>query len=187
MPLPTSRPLPIILINGFPDSDMLRIARKLVDLFTHHDAKCFHNHHLDRPAEAILPRTHPRWEFVRHALLSTVFDQLAECEDTKKSIYVMTQIMSSHDIGHDTMFNYRDMAARRGCTFVPVTITSNMENVVRLIRNGRRAARGDDKSAEDPMLYDDYYHIRVDGTKLNDDEAAQAIYEHVLRVCRELR
>ncbi|TVY75382.1 hypothetical protein Focb16_v005198 [Fusarium oxysporum f. sp. cubense] len=189
-------PLPIIHINGFPGQGKLTIARKLIELLKPYNGKLVHNHLLIDPVGAILPRSSPDYQPLRRAVRSVIFDALAVSQDTMESIVVFTDFQSNDGIGRGVMTEYCDMAARRGCTFVPITITCSKEENLRRLASSERVLH---EKLTDTVLVahlrdndvvhqwpDDPFHMELDVTKLQADAAARVIHEHVLRVCKEL-
>ncbi|RGP79773.1 aaa atpase family [Fusarium longipes] len=189
--------LPIIHINGFPGVGKLTIARKLVDLLSPYNGKLVHNHLLIDPVGAILPRSSPDYQTARRAVRSVIFDALAVSHDTADSVFIFTDFQSNNEIGRGVIAEYCNMTERRGCTFVPVTVTCNKEENLRRLASTERTVHGKLTDAtlvahlrENAVVYqwskDDPYHMELDITELNVDEAAHAIFEHVLAVCKEL-
>ncbi|KAH7196388.1 uncharacterized protein B0J16DRAFT_325905 [Fusarium flagelliforme] len=189
--------LPIIHINGYPGMGKLTIARKLVELLSPYNGRLVHNHLLIDPVGAILPRSSPDYQPARHAVRSVIFDALAVSQDTADSVFVFTDFQSNDEIGRGVIAEYRNMTARRGCTFVPVTVTCNEEENLRRLASIERVVHGKLTDAtvvahlrENAVVHqwpkEDPCHMELDITKLNADEAAHAIFEHVLAVCKEL-
>lgn len=189
-------PLPIIHINGFPGIGKLTIARKLVALLAPHNGKLIHNHLLIDPAGAVLPRSSADYQPLRRAIRDAVFNTLAVSPDAFDSVYVFTDFQSDDDVGRAVMAEYRAMAARRGCTFVPVTVTCGREENLRRLASSKRALHGKLTSAEvvsgiraNTVIHQsrrDLFGMELDLTDLDADVAARKIYEHVLEVCEEL-
>jgi hypothetical protein len=115
-------PLPIIHINGFPGTGKLTIAWKLVALLAPYNGKLVHNHLLIDPAGAILSRASVDYQPLRRAIRTAIFDTLATSQDTFDSVFVFTDFQSDDDIGSAVMAEYRAMATRRGCAFIPIVV-----------------------------------------------------------------
>jgi ABC-type oligopeptide transport system ATPase subunit len=188
-------PLPIIHINGFPGTGKLTIARKLVALLAPYSGKLVHNHLLIDPAGAILPRTSADYQSLRRAIRTAVFDTLATSQDTFDSVFVFTDFQSDSDIGSAVMAEYRDMAARRGCAFIPIVVTCSKEENLRRLASLERsqhekltdielAARIRDNSVihQSP---DDRFRMELDLTELGADAAASMIHGHILEVLKD--
>ncbi|KAF4439260.1 aaa atpase family protein [Fusarium austroafricanum] len=129
----------------------------------------------------------------RRALRTAVFDTLATSQDTFDSVFVFTDFSLMITSGSSVMAEYRAMAARRGCTFVPVTlICSKEENLHRLVSPERSIhgkltdmdlvthIRDNSVVHQSPT---DGFRMELDLTDLQPDMAAHMIYEHVLKVC----
>lgn len=188
---------PIIHINGYPGTGKLTIAQKLVELLSSYNGRLVHNHLLIDPVGAILPRSSPDYQPLRRALRSVIFDALAASHDTKESIYVFTDFQSNDDIGRGVIAEYRDMAAHRGCSFVPITVTCGEDENLRRLASSERIRHGKLTDAklvarlrDTAVIYqwskDDPLHMELDITELEVDAAAHTIFEHVFRVCEEL-
>ena len=89
------------------------------------------------------------------------------------------------------------MATRRGCSFVPITVTCTKEENLRRLISSDRLLHGKLTDTEVvahlrdvAVVYqwpkDDQFHIQLDITDLDVDTAARTIFEHVLKVCDEL-
>ncbi|KAH6954629.1 hypothetical protein HG530_010788 [Fusarium avenaceum] len=185
-------PLPIIHINGFPGIGKLTIARKLVALLAPYNGKLVHNHLLIDPAGTILSRASADYQPLRRAIRTAIFNILATSRDTFDSVFVFTDFQSDDDIGSAVMAEYRAMAARRGCAFIPIVVTcSKEENLRRLTSMGRSqhekltdvelVARIRDNSAihQSP---DDFFRMELDVTELDEDTAAHVMHRHILKV-----
>ncbi|KAF5658764.1 aaa atpase family [Fusarium circinatum] len=188
--------LPIIHINGFPGQGKLTIARKLVELLKPYNGKLVHNHLLIDPVGAILPRSSPDYQPTRSAVRSVIFDALAVSRDTMGSVYVFTDFQSNDDIGRGVMAEYCNMAARRGCTVLPITVTCSKEENLRRLSSSERVLH--EKLTDTALVAylrdnavtyqwsDDPLHMEIDVTELEADAVARIIYEHTLKVCKEL-
>ncbi|KAF4505962.1 hypothetical protein G6O67_006094 [Ophiocordyceps sinensis] len=189
-------PLPIVHINGFPGIGKLTIARKLVALLAPYNGKLVHNHLLIDPAGAVLPRSSADYQPLRRAIRAAVFDALATSRDTFDSVFVFTDFQSDDDVGRAVMAEYRAMAARRGCTFVPVTVTCGKEENLRRLASSERSLHGKLTDAElvahicdNAVIHQspgDPFQMELDLTELDAHVAARMVYEHVLDVCAEL-
>ncbi|KAI8721627.1 hypothetical protein NCS52_00304600 [Fusarium sp. LHS14.1] len=188
--------LPIVHINGFPGIGKLTIARKLVTLLAPYNGKLVHNHLLIDPAGAVLPRSSSDYQPLRRAIRDAIFNTLAVSRDTFDSVFVFTDFQSDDDVGRAVMAEYRAMAARRGCTFVPVTLTCGKEENLRRLTSSERALRGKLTDAElvshirdNAVVHQslkDPFQVELDLTELDADAAARMILEHVLKVCVKL-
>ena len=188
-----SMPYPIIHINGFPGVGKLTIARHLVDLLKPYNAKLVHNHLLIDPASAVLPRSSSCYQSLRRAIRAAVFDTLAECPDTFGSVVVFTDFQSNDEIGSSVMAEYRSMATRRHCTFVPIILTCSKEENLKRLGNTERSLHG--KLTDSELVSyirdtDDVHRLAdemtLDVTTLDANAAARLIYTHIVDVCAEL-
>ncbi|KAM0354937.1 hypothetical protein ACHAPU_000777 [Fusarium lateritium] len=187
-------PHPIIHINGFPGTGKLTIARKLVALLGAQNGKLVHNHLLIDPAGAILPRTSSDYQPLRRAIRTAIFDTLATSQDTFDSIFVFTDFQSDDAIGRGVMEEYRAMASRRGCAFVPITVTCSMEENMRRLVSTERTQHGKLTDAElmahvrDTSIIhqtpEDHWGMELNLTELDADMAAAMLYKHVAEVCK---
>ncbi|KAG8354762.1 hypothetical protein FVEN_g7154 [Fusarium venenatum] len=188
---------PIIHINGYPGTGKLTIARKLVDLLLPYNGKLVHNHLLIDPVGAILPRSSPDYQHVRRALRSVIFVVTSDTANASESVFVFTDFQSDDNIGRSVIAEYRDMVARRRCIFVPITVTCSKDENLRRLSSSERIVHG--KLADTEMVThlrdhslihqwskDDPLHMELDITELKTNESARVIFEHVLRVCKEL-
>ena len=191
-------PFPVVHINGFPGTGKLTIARKLIDLLKPFNAKLVHNHLLIDPAGAVLPRTSVDYQPLRRAIRAAVFDTLAKSPDTFDSVYVFTDFQTGDEIGSSVMAEYRDMARRRDCVFVPVILTCSTEENLRRLGSVERAKHGKltDKEVVSAMREEgaevhrwerDEMQMELDVTELDADEAARVICRHVMGVLEDLR
>jgi hypothetical protein len=188
-------PLPIVHINGFPGIGKLTIARKLVALLGPYNGKPIHNHLLIDPASAVLPRSSADYQPLRRAIRAVVFDALAASSDTFDSVFVFTDFQSD-DVGRAVMAEYRAMAARRSCTFVPITVTCSKEENLRRLASSERSLQGKLMDAElvahirdNGVIHQspgDPFQMELDLTEMDADVAARRIHQHVLEVCVEL-
>ncbi|CAG9986693.1 unnamed protein product [Clonostachys byssicola] len=174
----------------------LTIARKLVTLLEPFKGKLVHNHLLIDPAGAILPRSSPDYQPLRCAIRAAVFDALAVSHDTFDSVFVFTDFQSDDEVGSAVMGEYRAMAARRGCTFVPITLTCSKEENLRRLVSSERSAHGKLTDTElVARLRDnavthqspgDPFQLELDLTELDAEAAARMVHQHILDVCVEL-
>ncbi|WXC66745.1 hypothetical protein SNK03_012525 [Fusarium graminearum] len=132
---------PIIHINGYPGVGKLTIAQKLVDLLSTFNGKLIHNHlHID-PVGAILPRPSSDYQPLRRTLRSVFFDALVKSHDTMASVIVFTDFQSNDALGRSAIAEYLDMAARRHCSFVPITIICSQEEKLRRLSSSEHPSR----------------------------------------------
>jgi hypothetical protein len=191
-----TRPLPIIHINGYPGTGKKTIATHLLPLISPYTTSLIHNHQLINPAAAILPRTSPDYQPLRKAIRTAVFDALATSRDTFGSVYVFTDFQSTDEVGSAVMEEYKDMARRRGCVIVPVTLTCEEgENLRRLVSEERethgkivdvKLATHFRKIEEIYEWSDNPFHLELDVTELEAEAAAEVLRKHILKVFSEL-
>ncbi|KAM0495614.1 hypothetical protein ACHAP8_007880 [Fusarium lateritium] len=189
-------PLPIVHLNGFPGTGKLTIARKLVDLLQPFQGKLVHNHLLIDPAGAILPRTSTDYQPLWYAIRAVIFDALSVSQDTFNSAFVFTDFQSDDSIGRGVMAEYCAMAARRGCTFVPVTVTCTKEENLRRLVSSERALHGKltdvdlvARIRDNSVVYQwpgNSNHLELDLTGLDADTSAGIIFRHLMMVCKDL-
>lgn len=189
-------PFPIIHINGYPGTGKKTIATHLIPTLSHYGAKLIHNHQLINPASAVLPRESPDYQPLRKAIRAAVFDALVTSPDTFRSMYVFTDFQSTDEIGSGVMEEYKDMAARRGCALIPITMTcAEGENMRRLVSEERETHGKivDVKLAahfrEIEEVYewpDNPFHLELNVTDLEADAAAEILRKHILKVVAEL-
>ncbi|EKJ67522.1 hypothetical protein FPSE_12337 [Fusarium pseudograminearum CS3096] len=113
------------------------------------------------------------------------------------SVIVFTDFQSNDALGRSVIAEYLDMAARRHCSSVPITITCSEEENLRRLSSSERIRHGKLTDMEvvahlrdNALIYqwpnDDPLHMELDITELKVDEAAHLILKHVLGVCKEL-
>ncbi|KAI1320661.1 hypothetical protein F5Y16DRAFT_417381 [Xylariaceae sp. FL0255] len=192
---------PIIHINGFPGTGKLTIARLLQSkLGGNKHCRMIHNHLLINPADAVLRRTEPGYRHLRKSIRSAVFTTLISNEATHDIVYIFTDFQSSDLMGSATCAEYLEMSEARGCALISVILSCEEEvNAVRL-RSAERLAHG--KIVDEELLRgfraDLTVHrfdfasgngteLELDVTHLTAEEAAQAVYEHVLRLYPEMK
>ncbi|KAJ4137174.1 hypothetical protein NW768_002755 [Fusarium equiseti] len=187
---PAAMALPIIHINGYPGTGKLTIARKLVEVLSHCNAKLIHNHLLIDPVDAILPRSSPEYQPARRALRSVIFDAIAKSPDTKNSIHVFTDFQSNDFIGRGVMGEYINLAERHKSLLVPITLTCSKEENLRRLASYERGFHG---KLTEPLVVEhlrnatEVYqwpegqplHLKLDVTELTVAEAVLAIVEHL--------
>ncbi|CAG9948838.1 unnamed protein product [Clonostachys rosea f. rosea IK726] len=158
--------------------------------------KLVHNHLLIDPAGAILPRSSADYQPLRCAIRAAVFDALAVSRDTFDSVFVFTDFQSDDEIGSAVMGEYRAMAARRDCTFVPITLTCSKEENLRRLDSSEGSVHGNLTDAElvarlrdNAVMHQspgDPFQLELDLTELDADAAARMVHQHILEVCVEL-
>ncbi|KAI9833610.1 MAG: hypothetical protein M1819_003563 [Sarea resinae] len=193
----TSKPFPIIHINGYPGAGKRTIARILVGLLDAFEARLVHNHLLIDPAGAVLPRTSSDYQALRRKIREAVFDTLVQSADTMRSMYVFTDYQSSDALGTSVVAEYESTALRRGCDFIPVIVQcSTPENLRRYVSEERTLlGKVTDvallshfrDNAEVHRFSNHPLQLELDVTNLEPAIAARLIYEHVLSVCQDLR
>lgn len=174
--------MPIIHTNGFPGIGKLTIARKLVDLLKHFNAKLVHNHLLIDPAGGVLARSSADYQPLRRAIRTVVFDTLATSPDTYDSIYVFTDAQSNDDTGSSVMIEYRSLVAHRNCALVPIILTCSKEENLKRLGTTERSVHGKLTDLEllpsiwdSEVIYqwpDDPLQMKLDHIELDADEAA---------------
>jgi hypothetical protein len=199
---PSSKPLPIIHINGFPGTGKLTIAREVVTSLQEHfaaagsrcQAKLVHNHLLINSADAVLHRTQPGYQILRKALRDAVFSTLKSEPATFTTAYLFTDWQSGDDIGTDVCKDFQFTAHERGCDFIPIVITCDQaENIVRL-RSSDRGLWHKITDAELLVQFREQSHpppvyrfenvetrLELDVTNLSAQQAAGCILQHVLK------
>jgi hypothetical protein len=125
-----------------------------------------------------------------------IFEPLAISCDTFDSIYIFTDFQCRDYIGCAVMAEYHAMAARRGCSFVPITLTcSKEENLRRLVcpeqsRHGKLAdAKLVAHICETTTIYQSLVNpvrLELDFTALDATVAARLLHQHIVRVCVQL-
>lgn len=200
-PVPRSKPLPIIHLNGFPGTGKLTIAREVVTILQEHFAsfgtgeqvKLVHNHLMINPADAVLHRTQPGYQKLRKALRDAIFSTLKSEPATFTTAYLFTDWQSGDDIGTEVCKDYQATALERGCEFIPIIVhCEQAENIAR-IRNSDRALWQKVTDAELLIRFREELHpppvhlfedvdtrLELDVTKLSAQQAAQCIMLHLL-------
>ncbi|GKT49091.1 uncharacterized protein ColSpa_09272 [Colletotrichum spaethianum] len=185
-PPSTSKPLPIIHLNGFPGTGKLTIARAFQQQL---GACCqlVHNHLLINPADAVLHRSEAGYQDLRRAGLPA----------SHRFAYVFTDFQSTDAVGSAVCAEYLAAARARGAALVSVVMRCDeATNLMRL----QVAHRETHHKIVDPELllifrrgteihrFDEpgVTSLDMDVTGLSAAEASQRILEHVLRVCPEL-
>ncbi|KAF2642956.1 hypothetical protein P280DRAFT_467068 [Massarina eburnea CBS 473.64] len=199
---PSSKPLPIIHINGFPGTGILTIAREVVTSLQEHfaasesgcQAKLVHNHLLINPADAVLHRTQPGYQILRKALRDAVFSTVKSEPATFTTAYLFTDWQSGDDIGIEVCKDFQFTAHERGCDFIPIVITCDQEeNIVRLCSSDRGVwhkitdaellVQFREQSHPPPVYRFENVETRLelDVTNLSAQQAAGCILKHVLK------
>jgi hypothetical protein len=116
--------------------------------------------------------------------------------DTFDSVFVFTDFQSDDEIGSAVMGEYRAMAARRDCTFVPITLTCSKEENLRRLDSSEGSVHGNLTDAElvarlrdNAVMHQspgDPFQLELDLTELDADAAARMVHQHILEVCVEL-
>ncbi|OGM41690.1 hypothetical protein ABOM_009911 [Aspergillus bombycis] len=192
--MPQPAPHPLIHINGFPGTGKLTTAQQILQLFASHstDIKLIHNHLLVNPADAVLHRTQPGYQPLRHALRTAVFTSLVSEPATYHTTYLFTDFQISNDQGISVCMEYAQAARDRGCLFIPIVLVCdeavNLERVIRSdreihgklmdvellksFRNGAPVYRFSDRKE----------FLEIDVTDLQPEDVARRIWGHVLGV-----
>lgn len=187
-------PHPIIHINGFPGTGKLTVAQYLVAHVTQVDLKLIHNHLLINPADAVLHRTQPGYQALRHAIRGAIFTALIE-PATYDTTYLFTDFQTGNKQGASVCEEYVQAALERGCPLIPIVLTCDEdENIKRMTASEReKHAKLMDVELlrrfrrEAPIFKsNDRNFLELDVTRLEPEEVARIIWEHVLRVCPEL-
>ena len=106
---------------------------------------------------------------------------------------MFTDFQSDDDIGRSALAEYRSMARRRHCTFVPILLTCSKEENLRRLGTTERSLHG--KLTDSELLSyfrdNDEVHrlpdeMELNVTTLDADAAARLIYTHLLDMCAEL-
>ncbi|KAJ6031339.1 hypothetical protein N7540_002071 [Penicillium herquei] len=127
---------PIIHLNGFPGVGKLTIARYLVKLLS--SAKLVHNHLLINPTDAVLHRTQPGYQTLRHAIRQTILSTLINEPATFDTTYIFTDFQSDDELGAAVCEEYRTTAKLRGTDFIPIMLFCDEKtNMQRLVSSDR--------------------------------------------------
>ncbi|RAH44412.1 uncharacterized protein BO95DRAFT_483127 [Aspergillus brunneoviolaceus CBS 621.78] len=209
MPTPPPKPLPIIHINGFPGTGKLTIAQHLVAHYppplsittTASDPppaklKLIHNHLLIDPADAVLHRTQPGYQALRHALRAAIFTTLTHEPATHATAYIFTDFQTTNAQGAQVCAEYAQAADDRGCALITVVLTCAADENLRRMMH---ADRGVHAKLQDVRLLEAFRRgapvfrfsdrkefLEVDVTGFEVAEVAARIWEHVSGVCPEL-
>ncbi|KAF5667625.1 aaa atpase family [Fusarium heterosporum] len=164
-------PLPVVHLNGFP-------------------GKLVHNHLLIDPAGAVLLRTSADYQPLRCAIRAVIFDTISVSQDTFDSVFVFTDFQSDDSVGRGVM------AARRGCTFVPITVNCTKEENLRRLVSSERDLHGKLTDADlvarirDNSVVHQWpnnsIHLELDLTRLDADTSAGITFKHLMKVCKKL-
>lgn len=191
----TKKPKPLIHINGFPGTGKLTIARILQQLLGP-QGRLVHNHLLINPADAVLHRTEPGYQDLRRAIRAAVFTSLADAPSTHDHVYLFTDFQSSDPVGSATCAEFLDAARARGSDLVSVLIDCDEAvNVERLGTKERELHR----KIVDPNLLRHFRRgvtihrfadlqttLELDVSTLTAEQAAQKIFDHVVRICPDV-
>lgn len=208
-------PRPIIYINSWPGAGKHTIAKALAQLFgdgarvvrstispgnyrpltNSPPENQVHNHlHIDL-ADAILPRSSPDYQALRHQLRSALFRTLVNSPDTHDTIYIFTDFQSTNELGPSVAREYEAAARARGCLFVPVILSCDGEENARRMTSEERVdlvekqGKGmllDTKILEDMRSRVDVYRfdceeqLEMDVTTVTPEWAAGFVFDHVV-------
>jgi hypothetical protein len=166
------------------------------------DARLIHNHLLIDPAGAYLPRTSPSYQSLRHAIRSAIFSTLITAEDTFNTLYVFTDFQSCGELGSSVVREYLAMAQARTSKMVPIILTCDEKEHLQRLTSTERGMHG--KLVDSDLVKairqskngifrfegeeaERLGQVEIDVTKLTIEEAAAAIWKHVVGVCPVLR
>lgn len=185
-------PHPIVYINGFPGVGKLTIGRHLATLLSPLNGKLVHNHLLINPADAVLSRSQPGYQALRHAVRAAIISALIHEPATYDSVYVFTDFQSLNELGKSVCEEYAAATTARGCVFIPVVVTcaldENMERLVSHERAEHKKLTNVDlarkfREEEDVYRFEDQpASLEIDVTELEPEEAANRIFEHISEV-----
>ncbi|KAH8657997.1 hypothetical protein BX600DRAFT_468509 [Xylariales sp. PMI_506] len=193
----SSKPFPIIHINGFPGTGKLTIARQIQQIIGDR-CRLVHNHLLINPADAVLRRTESGYQALRKAIRSAVFSSLADNEATHGFVYLFTDFQTGNEMGAATCAEFREAAQVRGCDLIPVIIDCDEQTNVERLQSSDRAVH---HKIIDPELLR-YFRgqaaihrfegleastLELDATGLGAEEAARRIIDHAVHVYPALK
>ena len=192
-----TNPHPLIHINGFPGTGKLTVAQHLVAYIAlSANLKLIHNHLLINPADAVLHRTQPGYQSLRRAVRAAIFTSLATEPTTFNTTYLFTDFQTTNEQGASVCAEYAQAAKDRGCLLIPIVLTCDEdENIKRMTQSEReKHAKLTDvellrmfrKGAPIFKFSDRKEFLEVDVTRLEPEEVARTIWEHVLRFCPDL-
>ncbi|KAJ5215628.1 uncharacterized protein N7498_002035 [Penicillium cinerascens] len=190
--MPGTAPHPIIHINGFPGTGKLTVAQDLVaHVALSANLKLIHNHLLINPADAVLHRTQPGYQSLRRAVRAAVFTSLATEPATFNTTYLFTDFQTTNEQGASVCAEYAQAAKDRGCLLIPIVLTCDEdENIKRMMQSerGKHAKLMDvellrmfRKGAPVFEFSDRKEFLEIDVTRLEPEEVARTIWEHVLQ------
>lgn len=190
-------PLPIIHINGFPGTGKLTIAKHLTKLLSPIPAKLVHNHLLINPADAILHRTQPGYQTLRRAIRSAIFSSLINERATYTSAYIFTDFQTTDEVGSAVCAEFKNMSEARGGKFIPVVLACDEdENLRRLVAEDRKIhlklvdselVRKFRSGAGVHRFVGYENALELDVSHMSAEDAAQSLFQHILKICPELR
>ncbi|OQE41331.1 hypothetical protein PENCOP_c005G04243 [Penicillium coprophilum] len=184
-------PHPLIYINAFPGAGKLTIAQHLVaHAGQSANIKLVHNHLLINPADAVLHRTQPGYQSLRHALRAAIFTSLTTEPATFNTTYLFTDFQTANEQGASVCAEYAQASKDRGCLLIPIVLTCDEdENIKRMMQSDR------EKHAKlmDVELLRTFYKglpvfefsdrkefLKIDVTHLKPGEVARIIWQHIL-------
>ncbi|KAL4735869.1 hypothetical protein BDV11DRAFT_24002 [Aspergillus similis] len=184
---------PLIHINAFPGTGKLTVAQHLLAQAPPSTSiKLVHNHLLINPADAVLHRTQPGYQALRHALRSAVFTSLATEPATYETTYVFTDFQTTNEQGTSVCLEYVQAAKDRCCQLISIVlICDEEENVRRVVHSGRKMhAAGKLRDVEllrmfrrGAPVFTFSNALEIDVTKLEPEDVARIIWEHIGKVC----
>lgn len=125
----------ILHLNGWPGSGKLTIARLLVERMR---GRLVDNHTLLNPAEALFERSDPLWEEARRTVRKTV---LSLVEHVAAGVPIVLTDALSDDAYDSALFDeYRALATARSARLVSVILDCSVEENLRRLQSGDRAA-----------------------------------------------
>ncbi|KAJ5382779.1 hypothetical protein N7517_000690 [Penicillium concentricum] len=188
--MPGTIPHPLIHINGFPGAGKLTVAQHLVARVAYSaNIKLVHNHLLINPADAVLHRTQPGYQSLRHALRAAIFTSLATEPATFNTTYLFTDFQTTNEQGVSVCAEYAQAAKDRGCLLIPIVLNCDEdENIKRMTQSEREKhaklmdvellktfRRGSVFEFSDRKEF-----LKINVTHLEPEEVARIIWEHVL-------
>jgi hypothetical protein len=134
------RPQPILLLNGYPATGKLTIARHLLAFLEESSfpAKLVHHHLQIDLADAVLPRSSLAYPSLRRALREDILASIATAPETFGDVYIFTEFQSNNELGSTVLAEYADAARRCGRTFIQVNLECGVEENVRRMLSEER-------------------------------------------------
>lgn len=186
--MPGTTPHPLIHINGFPGTGKLTVAQDLVaHVALSANLKLIHNHLLINPADAVLHRTQAGYQSLRRAVRAAIFTSLATEPATFNTTYLFTDFQTTNEQGASVCAEYAQAAKDRGCLLIPIVLTCDEdENIKRMTLMDVELLRTFRKGAPIFEFSDRKEFLEIDVTRLEPEEVARTIWEHVLQFYPDL-